>query len=63
MALPNDPWGDKEIEQQRWESPEATNYRHWQEKCERDKKQGYKENPYKPLDDWWQEDRDEYNYD
>ncbi len=62
MALPNDPWGDEEMEQRQKESPSSTNYRHWKEKCERDKKEGYPPEPYKPLDDNWT-DRDELNYD
>lgn len=57
-----DPFGDKEVERQYYESPNDTNYRHWQEQNAYNKKHGYPPVEYKPLDDWWDPDTDELNH-
>lgn len=58
----DDPWGDKEMERQKYESPNQTNYRHWEEQNEKAKQRGERPVEYKPLDDWWDDSRDELNH-
>jgi hypothetical protein len=56
-----DPWGFKEEEKQKYESPYQTNYRHWKEDNEKSLKIGQGEVEYKPLDDNW-DFNDELNH-
>ena len=58
----DDPWGDKEMERQKWESPNSTNYRHWEEENEKSIKETGRPIVYKPLDDYWDPDRDDFNH-
>ena len=44
---------DGEMERQQHESANQTNYRHWQEEVERDKRNGYKPREYKELSEDW----------
>lgn len=57
MAYDNDPWGFEEEDKQKHESPNQTNYRHWEEQNERAKSRGERPIEYKPLPDtWWHDD-------
>jgi hypothetical protein len=47
----NDPYGYEDEELSESESENETHYRHWGEENNSRKENGYKPNPYKPLDD------------